>query len=59
MTAIAPVINPPQVDRSWASAPRARCSARPARKLVEKSVMTLTLAADHRILYGADAAMFH
>ena len=57
MTAIYPVINPPQ------SAILGIGSIRPALarrddEIVEEKLMTLTLSCDHRILYGVDAARF-
>jgi pyruvate dehydrogenase E2 component (dihydrolipoamide acetyltransferase) len=32
--------------------------ARRDEEIVDRSLMTLTLSADHRVLYGADAAEF-
>jgi pyruvate dehydrogenase E2 component (dihydrolipoamide acetyltransferase) len=57
MTAITPVINPPQAAILGVGAARAVPALRD-RELVERRLMTLTLSCDHRILYGADAAEF-
>ena len=57
MTAIRPVINPPQVAILGVGASR-DVLARVDGELIERSLMTLTLSADHRVLYGADAAEF-
>jgi pyruvate dehydrogenase E2 component (dihydrolipoyllysine-residue acetyltransferase) len=57
MTAITPVINPPQAAILGVGAART-VPALEDGKLVEHHLMTLTLSCDHRILYGADAARF-
>ena len=57
MTAITPVINPPQAAILGVGALRA-VPALVDDALVERRLMTLTLSCDHRILYGADAAEF-
>jgi pyruvate dehydrogenase E2 component (dihydrolipoyllysine-residue acetyltransferase) len=57
MTAITPVINPPQAAILGVGAARA-VPALEDGGLVERHLMTLTLSCDHRILYGADAAIF-
>lgn len=57
MTAIRPVIDPPQVAILGVGAVR-QTIARVDRELVDRSLMTLTLSADHRALYGAAAAEF-
>lgn len=57
MTAITPVINPPQAAILGVGAARAVPALRDG-ALVERRLMTLTLSCDHRILYGADAAEF-
>ncbi len=57
MTAITPVINPPQAAILGVGALRA-VPALVDGELVERQLMTLTLSCDHRILYGADAARF-
>jgi pyruvate dehydrogenase E2 component (dihydrolipoamide acetyltransferase) len=57
MTAITPVINPPQAAILGVGAARATPALRDG-ELVERRLTTLTLSCDHRILYGADAAEF-
>ncbi|HUA73986.1 MAG TPA: dihydrolipoamide acetyltransferase family protein [Solirubrobacteraceae bacterium] len=57
MTAIVPVINPPQAAILGVGAART-VLAREQGEIVERTLMTLTLSCDHRILYGADAALF-
>jgi pyruvate dehydrogenase E2 component (dihydrolipoamide acetyltransferase) len=57
MTAITPVINPPQAAILGVGAIRS-APALEAGKLVAHHQLTLTLSCDHRILYGADAAQF-
>jgi pyruvate dehydrogenase E2 component (dihydrolipoamide acetyltransferase) len=57
MTAITPVINPPQAAILGVGAAR-RLPALIDGELAERSLLTLTLSCDHRILYGADAARF-
>jgi len=57
MTAITPVINPPQAAILGVGAARAVPALRDG-ALIERPLMTLTLSCDHRILYGADAAEF-
>ncbi|MBV9819683.1 MAG: 2-oxo acid dehydrogenase subunit E2 [Solirubrobacterales bacterium] len=57
MTAITPVINPPQAAILGVGAARA-VPALVDGELRERRLMTLTLSCDHRILYGADAAEF-
>ncbi|HET9094479.1 MAG TPA: 2-oxo acid dehydrogenase subunit E2, partial [Solirubrobacteraceae bacterium] len=57
MTAITPVINPPQAAILGVGAIRPTL-ARVDGAIVERSLLTLTLSCDHRILYGADAARF-
>jgi pyruvate dehydrogenase E2 component (dihydrolipoamide acetyltransferase) len=59
MTAITPVINPPQAAILGVGAARptlARDSE--TGEIVDRQLLTLTLSCDHRILYGADAARF-
>jgi pyruvate dehydrogenase E2 component (dihydrolipoamide acetyltransferase) len=51
------VINPPQAAILAVGALQERPAVRDGR-LVTQQVMTVTLACDHRILYGADAAQF-
>ncbi|MFZ0039747.1 MAG: dihydrolipoamide acetyltransferase family protein [Solirubrobacteraceae bacterium] len=55
MSAITPVINPPQAAILGVGATRA-LPAIVDGKLTERHVLTLRLSCDHRILYGADAA---
>lgn len=57
MTAITPVINPPQAAILGVGAARPTL-ARDGDQIVDRSLLTLTLSCDHRILYGADAAGF-
>jgi pyruvate dehydrogenase E2 component (dihydrolipoamide acetyltransferase) len=57
MTAIRPVINPPQAAILGVGATRDTL-ARVDGVIVDRRLMTLTLSADHRIVYGADAARF-
>ena len=57
MTAITPVINPPQATILGVGTIR-ETLAREDEEIVNRSLLTLTLSCDHRILYGADAAMF-
>ena len=57
MTAIRPVINLPQAAILGVGAMR-EVLARVEDEIVDRRTMTLTLTADHRILYGADAARF-
>jgi pyruvate dehydrogenase E2 component (dihydrolipoamide acetyltransferase) len=57
MTQIVPVINPPQAAILGVGAARS-VLAREQGEIVERMLITLTLSCDHRILYGADAALF-
>ena len=57
MTAIRPIVNPPQVAILGVGAMRT-VLARVAGEIADRTLMTLTLTSDHRILYGADAARF-
>jgi pyruvate dehydrogenase E2 component (dihydrolipoamide acetyltransferase) len=57
MTAITPVINPPQAAILGVGALR-EVLARVGGDIVDRRLMTLTLSCDHRILYGAEAAEF-
>jgi len=57
MTAIVPVVNPPQSVILGVGAAR-EVLARVDGEIVDRHLMTLTLSCDHRILYGADAAEF-
>jgi pyruvate dehydrogenase E2 component (dihydrolipoamide acetyltransferase) len=58
MTAISPVINLPQAAILGVGAARAVLARDEDGEIVDRSLMTLTLTCDHRILYGADAAEF-
>jgi pyruvate dehydrogenase E2 component (dihydrolipoamide acetyltransferase) len=51
------IVNPPQAAILAVGAVAPRAVAR-KKKLVARHTMSLTLACDHRILYGADAALF-
>ncbi|UGS37338.1 dihydrolipoamide acetyltransferase family protein [Capillimicrobium parvum] len=55
MTAITPVINVPQAGILGVGALR-EVLARVDGEIADRTLMTLTLSCDHRILYGADAA---
>ncbi|MHB8240455.1 MAG: dihydrolipoamide acetyltransferase family protein [Solirubrobacteraceae bacterium] len=55
MTAITPVINSPQAAILGVGALR-ETLARADGEIVDRTLLTLTLSCDHRILYGADAA---
>jgi pyruvate dehydrogenase E2 component (dihydrolipoamide acetyltransferase) len=57
MTAIYPVINPPQAAILGVGSVRT-VPAIDDGTFVERRMLTLTLSCDHRILYGADAAAF-
>jgi pyruvate dehydrogenase E2 component (dihydrolipoamide acetyltransferase) len=57
MTAITPVINPPQAAILGVGAIR-ETLARHDGQITDRALLTLTLSCDHRILYGADAARF-
>jgi pyruvate dehydrogenase E2 component (dihydrolipoamide acetyltransferase) len=57
MTAITPVINPPQAAILGVGTAR-ELPAVVDGELVQRHLLTLTLSCDHRILYGADAARF-
>jgi pyruvate dehydrogenase E2 component (dihydrolipoamide acetyltransferase) len=57
MTAITPVINPPQAAILGVGAARALPELVDG-QLRQRHLLTLTLSCDHRILYGADAARF-
>jgi pyruvate dehydrogenase E2 component (dihydrolipoamide acetyltransferase) len=57
MTAITPVINAPQAAILGVGALR-EVLARVDGEIVDRTLMTLTLTCDHRILHGANAALF-
>jgi pyruvate dehydrogenase E2 component (dihydrolipoamide acetyltransferase) len=58
MTAIVPVINPPQAGILGVGAMRPVLARDAEGEIVDRQLLTLTLTCDHRILYGADAARF-
>jgi pyruvate dehydrogenase E2 component (dihydrolipoamide acetyltransferase) len=58
MTAINPVINPPQAAILGVGRTRTVLRRDDDGEIVDSGVMTLTLSCDHRILYGAEAAEF-
>jgi len=58
MTAIYPVINPPQAAILGVGRTRTVLARDEAGQIVDSGLMTLTLSCDHRILYGAEAAEF-
>jgi pyruvate dehydrogenase E2 component (dihydrolipoamide acetyltransferase) len=57
MTTITPVINPPQAAILGVGALRDTL-ARADGEIIDRTLLTLTLSCDHRILYGADASRF-
>jgi pyruvate dehydrogenase E2 component (dihydrolipoamide acetyltransferase) len=57
MSAITPVINAPQAAILGVGALRP-VLARVDGEIVDRTLLTLRLSCDHRILYGADAAVF-
>jgi pyruvate dehydrogenase E2 component (dihydrolipoamide acetyltransferase) len=57
MTAITPVINPPEAAILGVGSIRETLARREG-EIQSKQVLTLTLSCDHRILYGAHAARF-
>jgi pyruvate dehydrogenase E2 component (dihydrolipoamide acetyltransferase) len=58
MTAITPVINPPQAAILGVGAIRDVLARGDDGAIVDRKLLTLTLSCDHRILYGADASQF-
>ena len=58
MTAITPVVNMPQAAILGVGSVRAVLARDERGEVVDRSLMTLRLSCDHRILYGADAARF-
>jgi pyruvate dehydrogenase E2 component (dihydrolipoamide acetyltransferase) len=58
MTAIYPVINPPQAAILGVGKTRTVLARDEDGGIVDGALMTLTLSCDHRILYGAEAAEF-
>jgi pyruvate dehydrogenase E2 component (dihydrolipoamide acetyltransferase) len=57
MTAITPVVNPPQAAILGVGVIRDTL-ARVDGQIIDRRLLTLTLSCDHRILYGAEAAEF-
>jgi pyruvate dehydrogenase E2 component (dihydrolipoamide acetyltransferase) len=57
VSAFTAIVNPPQAAILSVGALASRAVVREG-KIVARSTMTVTLACDHRILYGADAARF-
>jgi pyruvate dehydrogenase E2 component (dihydrolipoamide acetyltransferase) len=55
MTAITPVINPPQAAILGVGVTRNNLT-RIRGEIIDQTLMTLTLSCDHRIIYGADAS---
>jgi pyruvate dehydrogenase E2 component (dihydrolipoamide acetyltransferase) len=58
MTAITPVINPPQAAILGVGAIREALARAADGAIVDRRLLTLTLSGDHRILDGAEAARF-
>jgi pyruvate dehydrogenase E2 component (dihydrolipoamide acetyltransferase) len=58
MTAITPVVNPPQAAILGVGAIRDVLARADDGAIVDRKLLTLTLSCDHRILYGADASQF-
>ena len=58
MTAITPIINPPQAAILGVGAMRPTLARGTGGEIVDRTLLTLTLFCDHRILYGGDAARF-
>ncbi|MFZ2050736.1 MAG: dihydrolipoamide acetyltransferase family protein, partial [Solirubrobacteraceae bacterium] len=58
MTAIKPIVNTPQAAILGVGALRLVLVRDAEGELADRSVLTLTLSCDHRIIYGAEAARF-
>jgi pyruvate dehydrogenase E2 component (dihydrolipoamide acetyltransferase) len=58
VTSFTAIINPPQAAILSVGSVEARAVVRPDGEIAARQTMTVTLACDHRILYGADAARF-
>jgi pyruvate dehydrogenase E2 component (dihydrolipoamide acetyltransferase) len=58
ISAFAAIINPPQAAIMSVGALTKRAVVDEAGEIVARSMLTLTLVCDHRILYGAEAALF-
>ncbi len=58
ISAFAAIINPPQAAIMSVGALARRAVVDDSGEIVARSMLTLTLVCDHRVLYGAEAAMF-
>jgi pyruvate dehydrogenase E2 component (dihydrolipoyllysine-residue acetyltransferase) len=58
ISSFAAIINPPQAAIMSVGALAKRAVVDDAGEIVARSMLTLTLVCDHRILYGAEAALF-
>jgi pyruvate dehydrogenase E2 component (dihydrolipoamide acetyltransferase) len=58
ISAFAAIINPPQAAIMSVGALTKRAVVDESGEIVARSMLTLTLVCDHRILYGAEAALF-
>jgi len=58
VTSFTAIVNPPQAAILSVGSVQARAVVGPDGEIVARQTMTVTLACDHRILYGADAARF-
>ena len=58
MTAITPIINPPQSAILGVGATRSTLARADDGEIVDRRLLTLTLSCDHRILTGADGSRF-
>jgi pyruvate dehydrogenase E2 component (dihydrolipoamide acetyltransferase) len=58
ISSFAAIINPPQAAIMSVGALAKRAVVDDAGEVVARSMLTLTLVCDHRILYGAEAALF-
>ncbi len=58
ISSFAAIINPPQAAIMSVGALERRAVVDPSGEITARSMLTLTLVCDHRILYGAEAALF-
>jgi pyruvate dehydrogenase E2 component (dihydrolipoamide acetyltransferase) len=58
ITSFAAIINPPQAAIMSVGALEPRAVVQESGEIAARSMLTLTLVCDHRILYGAEAALF-
>jgi pyruvate dehydrogenase E2 component (dihydrolipoamide acetyltransferase) len=58
ISSFAAIINPPQAAIMSVGALAKRAVVDDGGEIVARSMLTLTLVCDHRILYGAEAALF-